>query len=309
MSIVPVILLTAAAAAAPARVAPTAAPRCVVVDRAQIASLFDGWNLALASLDPDRVTQRYWSDAVLLPTVSNTPRTNAAMIHDYFEHFLEKHPRGRIDTRTIELGCNVAFDVGTYTFSVMDGAGAVSEVHARYTFVYTYRDGDWRIAHHHSSAMPEPAVDAPAPPATPAAPRVAAGGKPSKPGKSEPSGKAAKSVAADKEPEDAPPPELSASQMFLNAAASPAVGEFYPPESRVARETGAVALRVCAGPDGVLVGEPAIVQSSGSERLDGAARSWAKAARWVPATSNRRAVEGCTEVTARFERQASSASR
>lgn len=300
MSIVSVIVLTVAGAAAPATVAP--APRCAPADRAQIASLFDGWNLALASLDPDRVTQKYWSDAVLLPTVSNTPRTNPAMIRDYFEHFLEKHPRGRIDTRTIEIGCNVAFDVGTYTFSVMDGAGSVNEVQARYTFVYTFRDGDWRIAHHHSSAMPEKPGDAPPAPHADA-PRVAKSG-----------GKARKgeAVAAPDEAgkaEKAAEPERAASQMFLNAAASPAVNEFYPPESRAARETGAVALRVCAGPDGVLVGEPSILRSSGSERLDGAARSWAKAARWVPATSNRRAVEGCTEVTARFERQAPATTR
>ena len=63
---------------------------------------------------------------------------------------------------------------------------------------------------------------------------------------------------------------------------------------------GRVALHVCADPDGRLVGEPKVVKSSGSERLDGAAQKWAQAARWVPATANRRTVEGCTEITAQF---------
>jgi SnoaL-like domain len=29
------------------------------------------------------------------------------------------------------------------------------EVMARYSFVYVYEDGQWKIAHHHSSVMPE----------------------------------------------------------------------------------------------------------------------------------------------------------
>lgn len=30
-----------------------------------------------------------------------------------------------------------------------------SKVMARYSFVYVYEDDEWKIAHHHSSAMPE----------------------------------------------------------------------------------------------------------------------------------------------------------
>jgi uncharacterized protein (TIGR02246 family) len=113
-----------------------AAESCATLDSKAVASLFDDWNLALSSLDANRVVQRYWPDAVLLPTVSNTPRTSPAMIGDYFEHFLAKRPRGRIDTRTVQGGCNLAMDVGTYTFSLMDEKGVTSEVAARYTFIY-----------------------------------------------------------------------------------------------------------------------------------------------------------------------------
>jgi TonB family protein len=76
------------------------------------------------------------------------------MINDFFAHFLAQRPRGRIDTRTIHTGCNMAVDMGTYTFSLMDDKGTTSEVAARYTFVYEYRDGAWKILHQHSSAMP-----------------------------------------------------------------------------------------------------------------------------------------------------------
>jgi uncharacterized protein (TIGR02246 family) len=138
-----------------------AAESCATLDPKAVAALFDDWNFSLSSLEASQVVQRYWPNAVLLPTVSNTPRTNAAMIGDYFEHFVAKRPRGRIDTRTIQGGCNVAMDVGTYTFSLMDDKGVTSEVAARYTFIYQYRDGAWKILHHHSSAMPESAASAP----------------------------------------------------------------------------------------------------------------------------------------------------
>ncbi len=285
-----VVLLHAAAAAAPSAAAP---PRCAPVESAEVASWFDGWNLALASLDPERVAKRYWDDAVLLATVSNRPRTDHESIRDYFEHFLQNHPRGRIDTRSVQVLCNTAVDMGTYSFSLMDKGGAVREVAARYTFVYTFHDGEWRIAHHHSSSMPEPVVAAAATTQPAHADRAVRDAAPKLP--------ATAPAKPDPKPEPPAEPQRASSPLFMNAAASPGVMEFYPIEARVARETGSVGLRVCAGPDGVLVGDPAVLKSSGSERLDAAARSWARAARWVPATSNRRAVEGCVELTARFE--------
>ncbi|WP_093567448.1 SgcJ/EcaC family oxidoreductase [Methylobacterium sp. 174MFSha1.1] len=155
-------MLAAAAAGAmmlgigPARAEAT---ECAAVSQRQIEGLFDRWNKALATLDAAKVTANYAPDAVLLPTVSNMPRTDRAMIQDYFVHFLEKHPQGVINTHTIKLGCNIATDVGTYTF-LIDGKnpGEHVVVPARYSFVYVLRDGEWLIAHHHSSAMPESVV-------------------------------------------------------------------------------------------------------------------------------------------------------
>ena len=51
------------------------------------------------------------------------------------------------------VGCNIAQDVGTYTFTFKGGR----KVAARYAFVYEHTDGKWLIEHHHSSAMPEKA--------------------------------------------------------------------------------------------------------------------------------------------------------
>lgn len=272
---------------------------CTPIDKAGVAALFDRWNLALASNDPDTVVQRYWSDAVLLPAASNTPRTSPPMVRDYFAGFLEKHPRGHIDSRSIQLGCNLAIDVGTYTFSLLDQAGTPAEVAERYTFVYAFHDGEWRIVHHHSSAMPEIAIAASVTASatghdqatgTATGPTSSTTAKPGKGAKGERDRQREREAAAARD----------STRMFLNSEASPPAMEFYPAEARARREAGRVALQVCADPLGKVVGEPRVLKSSGSERLDAAARRWAQSAKWVPATSNRQGVEGCAEVTAQF---------
>jgi uncharacterized protein (TIGR02246 family) len=47
-----------------------------LASREMIASLFDAWNQALATKDPNKVADLYAHDAVLLPTVSNEVRHN-----------------------------------------------------------------------------------------------------------------------------------------------------------------------------------------------------------------------------------------
>ncbi|MFD4502367.1 SgcJ/EcaC family oxidoreductase [Streptomyces sp. NPDC058457] len=123
----------------------------------QIAALFDRWNAALRTGDPEQVADLYAKDAVLLPTVSNKIRTNHAEIVDYFEHFLQNKPVGE-KKRTIVnvLDPNSAIDTGVYEFTLTDPkTGAQRVVEARYTYEYEKRGGKWLIVNHHSSAMPE----------------------------------------------------------------------------------------------------------------------------------------------------------
>ncbi|OZB74953.1 MAG: DUF4440 domain-containing protein [Halothiobacillus sp. 14-55-98] len=127
---------------------------CAPATRKLAEELFNRWNNALKSLDARRVAECYADDAVLLPTVSNIPRTNRDEITDYFVHFLEKKPVGFITHRTVRLGCNKITDAGTYTFRVELADGSTADVPARYTFVYENHHGQWLISHHHSSAMP-----------------------------------------------------------------------------------------------------------------------------------------------------------
>ncbi len=119
---------------------------------ADVLGLFDQWNTALSTLNPDTVTALYADNAVLLPTVSNQVRHNHQEIRDYFVGFLQKSPQGVVD----EFNVNILSDThvtnsGVYTFTFGDG----SKVSARFSYLYMASDDGWKILQHHSSAMPE----------------------------------------------------------------------------------------------------------------------------------------------------------
>ena len=127
------------------------ASSCIIPTPKEVAALFDRWNDALQTGDAKAVAAHYSVHAVLLPTLSNTPRQTDDARVDYFKKFLKKHPSGKIDSRTIKVGCNSALDTGTYTFTF----GDKSRVAARYTFTYGLDGDKWQITSHHSSLMPE----------------------------------------------------------------------------------------------------------------------------------------------------------
>ncbi|RJF96525.1 DUF4440 domain-containing protein [Noviherbaspirillum cavernae] len=126
--------------------------RCKVITEQEIASLFDRWNQSLQTGDPRKVVANYAERSILLPTVSNKPRLTPADKEDYFHHFLENRPSGKIDLRFVEMGCNTAVDAGLYTFTFAKTGAVVS---GRYSYTYRWDGSTWLITSHHSSAMPE----------------------------------------------------------------------------------------------------------------------------------------------------------
>jgi len=122
------------------------------ITETEVRSLFGLWNDALATKDPKKVADRYSQNGVLLPTVSDVPRTDNPGIVDYFTNFLKLEPQGDILDGNIIVGTNWAQDAGVYEFT-MGTTGA--KVKGRYTFVYIFEDGEWKISQHHSSVMPE----------------------------------------------------------------------------------------------------------------------------------------------------------
>ncbi|MFM7028375.1 MAG: SgcJ/EcaC family oxidoreductase [Chakrabartia sp.] len=154
-----ILSLTLAAVVAPVAAAQARSPagsHCPAVTPAQVEAQFARFNAAWATKDPAKVTALFTRDAVLLATVSNRPRTTPAEVNDYFVSFLKNSPVGTINTSTVKIDCRSAARLGTWTVALTNPeTGAKSEVKARYSFIYRYVDGDWKIDHLHSSMMPE----------------------------------------------------------------------------------------------------------------------------------------------------------
>jgi uncharacterized protein (TIGR02246 family) len=266
---------------------------CTVANDEAIADLFRRWNLALASLDSSRVAALYWPDAVLLPTVSNVPRTDTASIKDYFVHFLQKFPRGQIVKRVTHHGCNASIDAGLYDFSVMDSSGNASVVSARYTFVYTYRDGTWKIQQHHSSAMPEP-VDANASVNT----RDIAHSDTPRADATPPAMKGATSGAPETASSESVSTGVTRARILLESASRSATSYLTVEQRRkVGRET--VGLKVCA--TNIEAGRSfEISDAAPQSEANEAALAWARAARWRVTGTPSVDDPVCAQVVVRF---------
>ena len=84
------------------------------ITKQEVRDLFNLWNSALQTLDPATVAKRYAKDGVLLPTLSDVPRTDFEGIKDYFVGFLSKKPVGKILEGEIFIGNNWAQDAGKF---------------------------------------------------------------------------------------------------------------------------------------------------------------------------------------------------
>lgn len=70
--------------------------------------------------------------------------------------FLKNAPKARIDGGLTEIDGRTASRVGTWTVTLRDPATAATrQGRGRYTFIYRFRDGVWKIDDVHSSAMPQ----------------------------------------------------------------------------------------------------------------------------------------------------------
>jgi len=125
---------------------------CAPLSEPAVEGLFQRWNQALSSGNPETVASLYEPGALLLPTLSATNRSSPEAITDYFTAFLKRHPTGEVTSLQILLGCNQATNAGNYRFQLHQPE---EQVNARFTFVYRFDGQQWRIAHHHSSLVPQ----------------------------------------------------------------------------------------------------------------------------------------------------------
>lgn len=122
---------------------------------------FGAWNQALLSLDAAKVASLYATDASFLPTLNPELKSGSVGAEEYFRHFLEKNPEGKIIQDIVQ---EVAFDEngnissflhsGLYDFEV-GAPDQRQKVAARFTFLWQKEaTGIWKIKHHHSSLKP-----------------------------------------------------------------------------------------------------------------------------------------------------------
>lgn len=118
---------------------------------------FNRWNNALLTGDAEAVANLYSKKSTFLPTVSSEFKKGAKEAEDYFKHFLEKNPSGKIVSEAIQpIASNAYLHSGTYDFEVGPEDNRTI-VEARFTFLWQKSySGGWKIAHHHSSVKPQP---------------------------------------------------------------------------------------------------------------------------------------------------------
>ncbi|MBU1728093.1 SgcJ/EcaC family oxidoreductase [Patescibacteria group bacterium] len=117
---------------------------------------FKKWNNLLKTGDPKKVADLYSDGATFLPTLSPKFKFGQEETEGYFEHFLQKHPSGKVTEEKVQFTDQSHYlHSGLYDFEV-DDKTARSIVQARFTFLWGKDEkGEWKILHHHSSVLPK----------------------------------------------------------------------------------------------------------------------------------------------------------
>jgi uncharacterized protein (TIGR02246 family) len=116
------------------------------------------WSAAYNLNDPEAISKTYTTDALLLGTVSPVMSEGTEAIVKYFTSSKGSGNKNALgDRRTIVLGEEAVIVAGFYDFILMRD-GKAEPFPARFSMLVTKRNGEWRIAHHHSSphVLPKP---------------------------------------------------------------------------------------------------------------------------------------------------------
>lgn len=120
-----------------------------------VKAAIDSWVGAFNQKDAKEIVALYADDAVFFGTTSPVLRDSPELVWDYFKGLSD------LGDSTISVGGHriqtfndVAINTGYYSRHYTVDGKEKSD-HARFTFVYHKRDGNWMIVEHHSSALPE----------------------------------------------------------------------------------------------------------------------------------------------------------
>ncbi len=128
---------------------------CVTVDVTDFRLRGHRWNNALKEKKFEKVAALYSSkDLSFLPTVSPKFIQDSQSTQEYFLEFLKKLPEGTITADRVQNYGNDAYlHSGMYTFMV-GPEDSRTAVEARFSYMWRKINGEWKITHHHSSALP-----------------------------------------------------------------------------------------------------------------------------------------------------------
>tara|TARA_B100000700_G_C14580160_1_gene639787 strand:+ start:291 stop:662 length:372 start_codon:yes stop_codon:yes gene_type:complete len=113
------------------------------------------WLSLVSSQDMDGVVGMYAEDGVLLGTYSDKVRIGKDSIKEYFQDFLSKKPEASLIDATTHYVLDRFYVMnGFYDFKIESGDGNKEIIHARFTFVFENREGNFQIISHHSSIIP-----------------------------------------------------------------------------------------------------------------------------------------------------------
>ena len=120
------------------------------MDNSTASELLQKWTSAIKNGDPKQVTKLYDENGILLGTFSPKERVGHELILEYFESLLKSPVEVQIVSEHSHVFESTAVNSGLYNF-ITDG----KIINARFSFVYSKNDDEWKIISHHSSVLPE----------------------------------------------------------------------------------------------------------------------------------------------------------
>jgi uncharacterized protein (TIGR02246 family) len=119
-------------------------------------AVIERWIAAFNAFDVERTVATYTPEALVLGTFSPGLASSPTELHSYFTAAVATRPRAEMrDHAAIVASDSAVMFSGFYDFTqVRNGETVV--VPARFSFLTVKRDGQWLIAHHHSSVRPKP---------------------------------------------------------------------------------------------------------------------------------------------------------
>lgn len=119
-----------------------------------VKSALSAWVKAVETGTVDDMVALYDKDAMMLSAFAIDPMTDHEQLRKYFSKVVREPNRTvTVTKQDVRQFGNVATNTGLYQF-YYEQDGEPVEVPARFTFVYTLKDGKWLIISHHSSRVP-----------------------------------------------------------------------------------------------------------------------------------------------------------